>query len=149
MSKYGLIAGINWAIAAMAVVGSVIVISQIFAPIPPATWSVGAPGYEAKQLQSANEILPLNGQRKETSNSTIQSSVMDQQSSFQTAQPPARNNAADPRLATAGSQNNTNQNAASPSTSRPQPSERVVVGPAGPPTPSQGWENLPPHMRNF
>jgi hypothetical protein len=145
MSKYSLIAGINWAIALTAVVGSVFVLSQIFAPIPPASWSVGAPGTQVQeQLKSANQVLPLSSQGSETYTPPLQSTQVSSQQKFSTVQP-QKNDSADPGPAS-GISNTANQSTTAP---RPQP-ERYNVSPTSPaPPPSAGSESLPAYMRYF
>jgi hypothetical protein len=146
MGRNGLIAGINWAIAATAVAGTIFVISQIFAPITPATWSVGAPDYQVQQLKSANEILPSTRRGMDTSTSSQQltsSQVRGQQGSL------PKSDSADPNLA-AGSNNTANQNVPRAPAGRSQPGEPYVVAPTSPaPPPSAGAEGLPSYMRYF
>jgi hypothetical protein len=146
MGRNGLIAGINWAIAATAVAGSIFVISQIFAPITPATWSVGAPDYQVQQLKFANEILPSNRRGMDTStiSQSTSTQVMGQQGAFPKA------NSADPGLA-AGSNNAANQSEYRAPVERYQPKEPpAMVAPASPsPPPSAGAESLPSYMRYF
>jgi hypothetical protein len=146
MSKYGLIAGINWAIAATAVAGCFYVTSQIFAPIPPAAWPAGAPIYKVEQLKSANEILPSNARGMTASTTPLQTTttqVMGQQKLTPAAQP-FRNESADPGLSM------TNANSSSQSNPPPRSQERVNIAPTSTnPPPSPGSENLPPYMRYF
>lgn len=141
MNKYGLIAGINWAIAATAVVGSVFIMSPIFAPIPPATWPVEVPGYHVEKLQSAKESLPLRGSGIEFPNTPQQSSSAQLQGQQRIIATQSSNVAsADPGAS-----------AVSNNTANPHPlPDRYPVAPASPsPTPSVGSENLPAFMRYF
>jgi len=150
MRSNGLIAGINWAIAATAVAGTVFVMSQIFAPIPPTTWSVGAQGNKV-QPKSANGILQYN--RGEMGNSIIPQEstsikVVGQQRMSPTVQQPLRNETAGQNFAAGFSNNTTNQNQSNPQ--RSQPTERYGIAPSSPtPAPSAGAENLPDYMRYF
>ena len=146
MGRNGLIAGINWAIAATAVAGTIFVISQIFAPIAPATWSVGAPDYQVQQLlKSANENLPSTRRGMDISNVSQSKSTQakGQQESF------PKNSTADPSPA-AGLNNSANQNVSRAPIARPQPAEQINVAPSSTnPPPSAGSEGLPSYMRYF
>jgi hypothetical protein len=149
MRSNGLIAGINWAIAAAAVLGSGLVISQIFAPIPPAIINVAESGYKVEQLKSAKEILPYKGMDASAipkqSISVSTTGIEGQQRSFPTAQQ-ARTESAAPNSATGYNQNMENQ----PRQSAPSRQPPVSIAPAtSSPPPSPGSENLPPYMRYF
>jgi len=151
MRSHGLIAGINWAIAVTAVAGTVFVISQIFAPIPPTTLSVGAPDTQVQQLKSANESLPSN--RRETGTSTFSqqstaTQVKGQQGSFQAGQLPRNDSAG--LSPTAGSGTVASQNGSSAPGQHPQPVERPAIAPmSSSPPPSVGTEGLPDYLRYF